>query len=79
MGAEVWAISSSGSKREDAKKLGADGYIDTSDKEAVLRDYAGFFDLILCSSYQDGMPLKELYLPMVGINKRIASSSCSPS
>lgn len=34
-GAHVTAISSSSSKRDDAAKLGADAYLDTSDEEAV--------------------------------------------
>lgn len=63
-GAHVTAISSSSSKRDDAAKLGADAYLDTSDEEAVKAAFSTL-DLIICTSYQDNMPLKEVYLPLL--------------
>lgn len=63
-GAHVTAISSSSSKRDDAAKLGADAYLDTSDEEAAKAAFSTL-DLIICTSYQDNMPLKEVYLPLL--------------
>lgn len=46
MGAEVTVLSHSDKKREDAKRLGADHYYNTTDK-ATFKKLAGTFDLIV--------------------------------
>ncbi|MFZ9394951.1 MAG: NAD(P)-dependent alcohol dehydrogenase [Erythrobacter sp.] len=46
MGAEVTVLSRSESKREDAEKLGAHAFLNTSDRDA-LKAKAGYFDLVL--------------------------------
>ncbi|NDA60992.1 MAG: NAD(P)-dependent alcohol dehydrogenase [Chitinophagia bacterium] len=45
-GAEVTVISTSPSKEADAKRLGASGFLLSTDKEAVKK-HAGYFDVIL--------------------------------
>jgi D-arabinose 1-dehydrogenase-like Zn-dependent alcohol dehydrogenase len=37
LGAEVYAISTSASKEEEAKKLGAHHFINTNDKESLAK------------------------------------------
>jgi uncharacterized zinc-type alcohol dehydrogenase-like protein len=46
MGVEVFAISTSDSKKEEASKLGATGFIN-SKKPEDLQKYQGYFDVIL--------------------------------
>ncbi|MDA0819866.1 MAG: NAD(P)-dependent alcohol dehydrogenase [Proteobacteria bacterium] len=46
MGAEVTVLSRSESKREDAEKLGAHAFLNTSDKDA-MKAKAGYFDMVL--------------------------------
>jgi len=46
MGAEVTVLSHSSKKKEDALRLGADNYYDTSDPE-TFEKLAGYFDLII--------------------------------
>ncbi|TXT07217.1 hypothetical protein VHUM_03387 [Vanrija humicola] len=65
LGADTYAISSSDRKKGDAEKLGAVGYINASDTEAVLKEHKGSFDIILCTSDQNDMPLNEVYLPLL--------------
>jgi len=49
MGAEVTAISHSPNKKDDAKKLGADHFIDSSKKD-FAKDHAFEFDLIVSTT-----------------------------
>ncbi|KAK4690035.1 hypothetical protein P7C73_g10, partial [Tremellales sp. Uapishka_1] len=65
LGAETYAISHSESKKADAEKLGAVGFVATKDPKAAVEQYKGFFDIILCTSFQDDMPLESLYLAMI--------------
>lgn len=65
LGGDVWAISHSDKKKDDAAKLGAKGFISTADPKAVLKEHGASFDIILSTSFQDGMPLQKLYLPML--------------
>jgi alcohol dehydrogenase (NADP+) len=66
LGADVWAISHSERKRADALAMGAKGFIATGGSDAaVLKEHGNSFDMILCTSFQDGMPLQELYLPLL--------------
>lgn len=46
MGAEVTVLSRSESKREDAEKLGAHAFLNTTDKGA-MKAMAGYFDMVL--------------------------------
>ncbi|CDH54266.1 nad-and zn-dependent alcohol dehydrogenase [Lichtheimia corymbifera JMRC:FSU:9682] len=50
MGAEVVALSSSDRKREDAKALGCDDYVVSSDLEG-MKKHAGTFTHIICCSF----------------------------
>lgn len=65
LGGDVYAISHSDRKKDDAAKLGAKGFISTDDPKAVLNEHKSTFDIILCTSFQDGMPLQNLYLPLL--------------
>jgi alcohol dehydrogenase (NADP+) len=65
LGAETYAISHSPSKKADALKMGADGFIVTKDVAATVKEYGQFFDILLCTSFQDDMPLDDLYFPLL--------------
>jgi alcohol dehydrogenase (NADP+) len=53
LGGEVYAISSSPSKTEESKKLGAKGLINSRDPEA-MKQYAGKLDVILATGNAPG-------------------------
>lgn len=68
MGAEVWVITSSPEKTDDAKAFGADGVIVSSDKEE-LKKHIRSFDLLV-----DTIPVEHEikdYLAMLNINSTI--------
>lgn len=65
LGAETYALTHSASKEKDALALGAKKVIVTKDQKAVLAEYAGFFDIIICTSFQPNMPLSSFYLPLL--------------
>lgn len=68
MGAEVWVITSSPEKVEDAKKFGADGVIVSSNVEEMEQHKRGF-DLLI-----DTIPVKhelDSYIPLLNINGTI--------
>ena len=46
LGAETWAISRSHAKEADCKKMGADGFLATADKDWT-KDHTMTFDLII--------------------------------
>ncbi|KAI8801800.1 GroES-like protein [Cladochytrium replicatum] len=50
MGAETTAISSSMRKAEDAKKLGADKYLNSSDPNEMQK-FQHYFDIVVCTSF----------------------------
>ncbi|KAF3179899.1 hypothetical protein TWF106_004690 [Orbilia oligospora] len=50
LGAEVWAISRSEAKKEDALKLGADGYIATGASENWAEEHEFSFDMIITTA-----------------------------
>ncbi len=60
LGAETYVLSHSPSKKADAEAMGADGFIVTKDIAGAVEKYTQSFDIILCTSYQDDMPLNEL-------------------
>ncbi|KAK8858606.1 hypothetical protein IAR55_002835 [Kwoniella newhampshirensis] len=64
LGAETYAISHSDKKKADAEAMGAKGFVSSGDKEST-NSHNSFFDLIICTSYQEGMPLQEVYLPLL--------------
>ena len=69
MGAEVWAISRSRSKEADAKKMGADGFIATSE-EGWEKPHEMSFDLIVNTAASfDGFELSK-YLSMLDVHGR---------
>ena len=55
MGAEVTAIGHSASKKDDAMKLGAKHYIDST-KDAEMEEAKQSFDVVLCTADAKGMP-----------------------
>lgn len=58
LGANVTAISHSDSKKEDAKKMGADRFIAThSGKEDDFAPYKRSLDLIICTTNDTSMPM----------------------
>ncbi|KAI5450697.1 hypothetical protein NCC49_002707 [Naganishia albida] len=65
LGAETFALSTSKSKEEDCKKMGADGVLVTKDPKALLAEYAGTFDLLLGTSFAPDMPFDTLYMPLL--------------
>ncbi|KXK27352.1 MAG: NADP-dependent alcohol dehydrogenase C [candidate division WS6 bacterium OLB20] len=68
MGAEVYVITSSPQKAEDAKKFGADGVIVSSDKDEMKR-HSRFFDLLI-----DTIPVEHdlyPYLALLNLNSTI--------
>ncbi|KAK6359751.1 hypothetical protein TWF696_000891 [Orbilia brochopaga] len=50
LGAEVWAISRSDAKKEDAIKLGADGFIATGAKKNWAEEHEFTFDMIISTA-----------------------------
>jgi alcohol dehydrogenase (NADP+) len=53
LGAETWVISRTHSKEEDAKKMGADGFLATSDKNWNESEKTTF-DLLVCTANNFG-------------------------
>ena len=72
LGAETWVISRSHAKEEDAKKLGADGFIATADKDWAA-PHVMTFDLIVntANSTKDFDLTK--YLSMMDVHGRFIS------
>jgi alcohol dehydrogenase (NADP+) len=69
LGAEVWAISRSRAKEADALKMGADGFIATSEKDWNV-PHKKTFDLIINSASSfDGFELGQ-YLSLLDIHGR---------
>lgn len=69
LGAEVYAFSHSPSKKEDALKLGADHFVDTSD-EKFAEPLAGEIDLIVSTSSSSELPLAK-YLQTLSVGGRL--------
>ncbi|KZT36194.1 GroES-like protein [Sistotremastrum suecicum HHB10207 ss-3] len=66
LGAEVYVFSHSANKESDAKKMGADHYINTS-AEGFAKSYANTLDLIVSTSNAKNMPIQE-YLSMLWVH-----------
>jgi alcohol dehydrogenase (NADP+) len=45
--------------------LGAEHFIVAHDVAETVKEYAGSFDIILCTSFQKDMPLEQLYLKLL--------------
>ena len=67
LGAEVWAISRSRAKEADAKKMGADGFIATSEKDWEVPHKFTFDIVINTSSSYDDFPLDK-YLSIMDVH-----------
>ncbi|GAA5959871.1 hypothetical protein JCM8115_004888 [Rhodotorula mucilaginosa] len=67
MGAEVYALSHSDSKLQDAQKLGVkpENFIITKDVKEVAKKYNKHFDILLNTSSGSSMPLETLYFPLL--------------
>ncbi|WVR04205.1 hypothetical protein IAU60_001205 [Kwoniella sp. DSM 27419] len=65
LGAETYAFSRSDAKKDEALKLGADDLVATSDQSAVLEKYAGTFDLLICTNFQDNLPIESFYFKLL--------------
>jgi len=69
LGAETWVISRTHSKEADAKKMGADGFIATTDKD-WNEPHIFTFDLIInTASGSDGFDL-EKYLSLLNVHAK---------
>ncbi|PLW46471.1 hypothetical protein PCASD_06300 [Puccinia coronata f. sp. avenae] len=73
LGADVYAISHSDSKKEDAEKLGIqkDHFIITTDKDATIKKWGNTFDLIVCTSNQRDLPVDTLFFPLLKAQGRL--------
>lgn len=69
LGAEVYAFSHSPSKKEDALKLGADHFIDTSNK-SFAEPLAGEIDLIISTASVANLPLAD-YLSTLSVHGKL--------
>ncbi len=69
LGAEVWAISRSHAKEEDARKMGADGFIATGDKDWA-EPHIMTFDLILNTANSNDNFDFETYLSLLDVHGR---------
>ncbi|GAA6000769.1 hypothetical protein JCM10207_004651 [Rhodosporidiobolus poonsookiae] len=67
MGAEVYALSHSARKLDDAEKLGLkrENFIIAKDKEETKKNWSRKFDIILLTSSATDIPLEELYFPLL--------------
>ncbi|KAI5289223.1 hypothetical protein KEM54_004210 [Ascosphaera aggregata] len=69
LGAEVWVISRTRAKEEEAKKLGAHGFIATAEKD-WFKDHRFSFDIIInCANSSKGFPIDD-YLSMMDVHGR---------
>ncbi len=72
LGAEVWAISRSHAKEEDSKKLGADGFLATADKD-WNKPHEMTFDLIVnTANSSEGFDLNA-YLSLLDVHGKWVS------
>ncbi|KAA1135559.1 hypothetical protein PGTUg99_018502 [Puccinia graminis f. sp. tritici] len=73
LGAEVFAISHSDSKREDAEKLGVkkENFIVSKDPEETAKEWENSFDLILCTSNQRELPVDKIFFPLLKPHGRL--------
>ncbi|KAH9469359.1 hypothetical protein Pst134EA_009880 [Puccinia striiformis f. sp. tritici] len=67
LGADVYAISHSDSKLDDAEKLGVkkENFIICKDNEETAKKWKNTFDLIVCTSHQADLPVDKLYFPVL--------------
>ncbi|BGP29298.1 hypothetical protein JCM10296v2_001036 [Rhodotorula toruloides] len=67
MGAEVYALSHSASKMDDAEKLGCprENFIVAKDQAEVRKKYNKHFDILILTSSANDIPLEGLYLPLL--------------
>ncbi|KAA1122221.1 hypothetical protein PGTUg99_034527 [Puccinia graminis f. sp. tritici] len=67
LGADVYAISHSDSKKEDAEKLGVkpENFIISKDEKETTKKWANSFDLIVCTSNQHNLPVDTLFFPLL--------------
>lgn len=72
LGCEVWALSTSDSKKEDAKKMGADHFVNTTEKD-VWDGLQDTFHLILsCTISYTKLPFESLLGTLVATGKFIS-------
>ena len=72
LGAETWVISRSYSKEADAKKLGADGFIATKDKDWNKNHYMTFDLIINTANSSEGFDLGK-YLTLLDVHGKWVS------
>ena len=72
LGAETWAISRTHSKEADVRKMGADGFIATADKDWNVPHIMTFDLIINTASGSEGFDL-EKYLRMLDVHGRWVS------
>ncbi|KAH9458705.1 hypothetical protein MJO28_005788 [Puccinia striiformis f. sp. tritici] len=73
LGADVYAISHSDSKLDDAEKLGVkkENFIICKDNEETAKKWKNTFDLIVCTSHQADLPVDKLYFPVLKAQGRL--------
>ncbi|KNZ64482.1 hypothetical protein VP01_1023g5 [Puccinia sorghi] len=73
LGADVYAISHSDSKKDDAEKLGVkeDHFIISKDLEATTEKWKNTFDLIVSTSNQHDLPVDKLFFPLLKSQGRL--------
>ncbi|BGP13279.1 hypothetical protein JCM10213_004951 [Rhodosporidiobolus nylandii] len=67
MGAEVYALSHSARKIDDAEKFGCprENFIVAKDIDETVKNWSRKFDLIILTSSANNVPLEELYFPLL--------------
>lgn len=67
LGAEVYAISHSESKKADAAKLGIkpENFLVPQDPRETAKKYRNTLDIILVTSFAENLPIQRLYFPML--------------
>ncbi|POW22886.1 hypothetical protein PSHT_00683 [Puccinia striiformis] len=73
LGADVYAISHSDSKKNDAEKLGVkkENFIIVKNAEETVKEWENTFDLIVCTSNQNDLPVDKLYFPLLRSQGRL--------
>jgi len=69
LGAETWVISRTHSKEADAKKMGADGFLATADKDWNKKDFMTFDLIVNTASSSEGFDLAA-YLGLLDVHGR---------
>lgn len=78
LGAEVWAISRSDAKKEDAIKLGADGFIATGAKKNWAEEHEFSFDMIVTTANSNENFDLAQYLSLLDVHGKFVMVGLAP-